>query len=244
MSTYNQRIAPSGGHLNIGASLRGLFSRVELKRSGMFGAIIIIALLAFEAFNYSTTEFALSDLLGELKFAGIGWATILALAFCGMDFAGIARLFTPQRGDNQSMESWYILGAWFLAATMNALLTWWAVSLALIGHTGLGNEVLGREQLLESVPIFVAVLVWLIRILMIGSFTLAGANIFKQDARRSQRFSQKPSRVRSVESDQAPFEPTNTNNRRRPVRPAPKPVPHREPNLSPRPMSAQPRNRR
>ena len=33
-------------------------------------------LLAFEIFNFSTTEFALTDVLGDLKFAGLRWATI------------------------------------------------------------------------------------------------------------------------------------------------------------------------
>ena len=63
-----------------------LFHQVRIRRGLLFGAIIVGALLAFEIFNYSTTEFALSDLLGDLKFAGIRWATILSIAFCGIDF--------------------------------------------------------------------------------------------------------------------------------------------------------------
>ena len=77
-------------------SLSRIFGRTHLSRGLMFGLLIIGALLAFEAFNYSTTEFALSDLLGNLRFAGVRWATILSIAFCGIDFAGIARLFTPE----------------------------------------------------------------------------------------------------------------------------------------------------
>lgn len=157
---------------------------VRVRRGLVFGVIIITALFAFEIFNYSTTEHALSDLLGELDFAGIRWATILAIAFCGIDFAGIARLFSPDRSvsgapaaDN---ESWYLFGAWFLAATMNAMLTWWGVSLAVLGHQTLGNEVVGRETLLRVVPVFVAVLVWLIRVLMIGTFSVAGERLFTQ----------------------------------------------------------------
>jgi hypothetical protein len=38
-------------------------------------------LVAFEIFNYGTTEFAFKDLLGDLSFVGVHWATILALAF-------------------------------------------------------------------------------------------------------------------------------------------------------------------
>ncbi|MBI4770647.1 MAG: hypothetical protein HY784_09645, partial [Chloroflexi bacterium] len=75
-------------------------------------------------------------------------------------------------------EVWYLLGAWLLAATMNAVLTWWGVSLALMAHPGLGNEILSREQLLSVVPVFVAVLVWLIRILLIGTFSMSGTRLF------------------------------------------------------------------
>jgi hypothetical protein len=69
------------------------------------------------------------------------------------------------------------MGAWLLGATMNAVMTWWAVSLTLLNHD-FGNEVLSRQQLLQSAPIFVAVLVWLTRILFIGAFTVAGEHLF------------------------------------------------------------------
>ena len=146
----------------------------------VFGAMIIGAMLAFELFNYSTTDFALVNLLGDLRFMGVSWATILAIAFCGMDFAGIARLFTPEKESGAHTETWYLLAAWFLAATMNAMLTWWGVSLALLNHPGLGNEILGRETLLAAVPIFVSVLVWVIRILLIGMLSMAGSHLFSQ----------------------------------------------------------------
>lgn len=157
-----------------------LTHRLRLRRSLVFGFILLAALLAFEVFNYSTTEFALSDLLGDLTFAGVRWATILAIAFCGIDFAGIARLFTPNETVESPNEVWYLFGAWLLAATMNAMLTWWGVSIAILEHQSLGNAVVGRETLLRIVPIFVAVLVWLIRVLIIGSFSVAGPRLFSQ----------------------------------------------------------------
>jgi len=157
-----------------------VFSRVKMQRGLAFGAIIITALLAFEIFNYSTTDFALSDLLGDLDFAGVRWATILAIAFCGIDFAGIARLFTPETGADEPTEIWYLFGAWLLAATMNAMLTWWGVSIALLQHQSLGNAVIARDTLLRAVPIFVAVMVWLIRVLIIGTFSVAGERLFSQ----------------------------------------------------------------
>jgi hypothetical protein len=157
-----------------------VFENYKMRRGMVFGAIIVGALLAFEVFNYTTTDFALTDLLGDMRFLGLRWAMILALAFCGMDFAGIARLFTPERGRSEKMEVWYLLGAWFLAATMNATLTWWGVSIALLNRQALGNEILGRDELLTIVPVFVAVLVWLIRILIIGTFSMAGDRLFSQ----------------------------------------------------------------
>jgi hypothetical protein len=149
-----------------------------MKRGVVFSGIIVAAMLAFELFNYSTTDFALTNLLGDLRFVGIRWAMILAIAFCGMDFAGIARLFTPERGSRERVEVWYLLAAWFLAATMNAMLTWWGVSLALLQHTSLGNEILSRAVLLSVVPVFVAVMVWIIRILLIGMLSMAGDRLF------------------------------------------------------------------
>ena len=75
-----------------------------LKRGAIFGSILFTALMAFEVFNFSTTQFALLDMLGDLKFAGMRWATVLAVAFCGIDFAGIARIFTPEQGRDEPAE--------------------------------------------------------------------------------------------------------------------------------------------
>jgi hypothetical protein len=206
-------------------SVRNLIQRHPIRQRTIIGGIIIGALLAFELFNYSTTEFALTDLLGDLQFVGVRWATILALAFCSMDFAGIARLFTQDRALEQPTETWYLLGAWFLAATMNAMLSWWAVSLALLGHQGLGNEVIGRDALLTGVPIFVALLVWLIRVLIIGTFTLTGERLFQGSDR---------SPVQARRSDPArPRPKSRSNGQPAPVaaslRPSPKPIPRRDP---------------
>lgn len=152
-----------------------------MRRGAIFGFILVGALLAFEAFNYSTTDFALTDLLGaNLRFMGLRWATILSLAFCGIDFAGIARLFTPEQGRDEPAEVWYLFGAWLLAAAMNAALTWWGVSVAVRNHQSLGSGVIGTETMYTVVPIFVAIMVWLIRVLIIGTFSMAGDRLFSQ----------------------------------------------------------------
>jgi hypothetical protein len=148
----------------------------------VFGLILVAALSAFELFNFATTEYALATLIGGIEVLGVNWSSVLAIAFCAIDFAGLARLFTPERGRDEPKEVWYLLGAWFLGASMNAVMTWWAVTNALIGRP-LGNEIVTRDQLLTIVPIFVAVLVWLTRILIIGTFGVAGDRIFSVGTR-------------------------------------------------------------
>ncbi len=147
--------------------------RVQLRSGVFYGAIILGALAAFEIFNYSTTDFALKDLLGDLRFAGMRWSTVLALAFCGIDFAGIARLFTPDNNKGEAKEAWYLFGAWLLAATMNAILTWWGVSMAMTTHAVQSSAVVSASTLTNVVPVFVAIMVWVIRILIIGFLTVA-----------------------------------------------------------------------
>ena len=169
--------------------------KIKLRRGLLFGVLIMAALLAFEMFNYSTTDFALADLLGDLRFLGIRWATILAIAFCGIDFAGIARLFTPEQGADEPAEVWYLFGAWLLAATMNAMLTWWGVGIAVLNHETLGNALVARDTLLKVVPVFVALMVWLIRILIIGTFSVAGDRLFSQSDKRTRA---RPSMVQNV----------------------------------------------
>jgi hypothetical protein len=152
---------------------------LSASRKTAVGLILITALIAFEIFNFDTTRFALESLLGDINFMGMTWATILAVAFCAIDFAGLARMFTPERGKDEPKAVWYLMGAWFLGATMNAVMTWWAVSLTLLSHD-FGNEVLSREQLLQFVPIFVAALVLLTRILFIGALSVAGEHVFER----------------------------------------------------------------
>jgi hypothetical protein len=174
-------------------SLKALFKNVP--RGMVFGAILVGALLAFEIFNYSTTDFALTDLLGrDLKFAGMRWATILSLAFCGIDFAGIARLFTPEQGRDEPAEVWYLFGAWLLAAAMNALLTWWGISVAVMDHTAQGSVLVSHATLTKAIPVFVAIMVWLIRVLIIGTFSMAGERLFSMGTRPTSRSYSQPTR--------------------------------------------------
>ena len=202
-------------NLDLMPFLRG----TALKRGAIFGTILMLALAAFEIFNFSTTQFALQDMLGGMSFAGVGWATILALAFCGMDFAGIARIFTPEQGRDEPKEVWYLFGAWLLAAAFNAGLTWWGVSVAIVSHQSEGASLFQAGAFARFVPLFVAGMVWLIRVLIIGTFSMAGERLFSLDETRashrtSLRHEEQRSQPRPVPNPIPSY-----------VRPAPRPLP-------------------
>lgn len=205
-------------------STKKLFGGQGMQRGAAWGMMIIAALLAFEIFNFSSTDFALRDVLGDLRFLGIRWATILAIAFCGIDFAGVARLFTPEQGDDEPAEVWYLFGAWVLAAMMNAMLTWWGVSVAISQSGHVGSAIVSADVMTKVIPIFVAVMVWLIRVLIIGTFSIAGERLFTQDLQRTplkrntktksnnrptNKFRQQPA-LRSASSFRAAPKPTRT----------------------------------
>ncbi len=228
--------------MNKRLSLSSLLQGTAHKRGLIFGLIILGALLAFEVFNYSSTLFALSDILGNLAFGPLRWASILAFAFCGIDFAGIARIFTPEQGRDEPAEVWYLFAAWFLAAAFNASLTWWGVSVAILQHPAAGGVLLGAETMSKVVPVFVAAMVLLIRVLLINSFSIAGDRIFSFSDQRSGRY----------QNQSQPAYRTNTESLRTPSqsfpRPAPKPTPaavsrplYNEPTYHPVGMSAQER---
>ena len=176
-----------------GAGLAALFRGRRFNRGAAWGMMIIGALLAFEIFNFSTTQFALRDVLGDLTFAGLRWATILAIAFCGIDFAGIARIFTPEQGADEPKEVYYLFGAWFLAAAFNAVLTWWGVSVAIVSHASAsGGAVVSTATMTKIVPIFVAAMILLVRVMIIGTFSLAGDRLFSTAEHRSYSYNNSP----------------------------------------------------
>ncbi|MBG0786422.1 MAG: hypothetical protein H0S79_15100 [Anaerolineaceae bacterium] len=170
--------------MNVSQSIKNSFSTsissLKNRKGWMYLIIIVLALVAFEAFNFSTTDFALSDLLGDLRFMGVRWATLLALAFCGIDFAGIARLFGPQNTDDELRSNWFMFGAWILAATMNAILTWWGVVMAMQTHSVLSVSLVNSSFISKFVPIFIALMVWVIRILLIGTLSKQGDKLIRE----------------------------------------------------------------
>lgn len=195
-------------------------------RMTIIGLVFLLAIIAFEIFNFDTTRFALNHLLRNqtLGRAGsVSWAAVLAIAFCGIDFAGLIHIFTSHLNDRITPQHiWYLMGAWLLGATLNAIMTWYAVSVTLL-ETPIANGVMSQAELLKVVPIFVAFLVWLTRILFVAALAMMGSALLPflsnagaspRTATRSRKAEQSPIRIRprpvreTVTRDESVFRPT------------------------------------
>ena len=126
-------------------------------------------------------------------------------------------------------------------AAFNAALTWWGVSVAMLQHTAAGGALLGAATMTKVVPVFVAAMVLLIRVLLINTFSIAGDRIFSLAEQRASRYQYQ---------SQPTFRNTNIESLRTPTqsipRPAPKPIPaaasrplYNEPTYHPVGMNAQ-----
>ena len=138
------------------------------------GLLIIIGLsfISFEMFNFITTLTAFSDILGDLSFLGIPCGFILTVAFCGIEFGGVARiLLLGRQYFEQNIENKLLMGAWLLTAAVNAFLTGWGVAVAVSNHHVQGSNFIGREVIIDMIPGFIGLMVIIIRVLMIGFLT-------------------------------------------------------------------------
>ena len=157
-----------------------LGKKLKLEKGGAYTLVIILALAGFELFNFSTTRFALSDMLGD--FGGTAsWPVVLALAFCAMDMAGIARILSAPDAEAGGRSGWYLLGAWAVAGAMNAGLTWWGISVAVYNQPAHDVLLVDPMTYVTLVPVIVAVLVWVIRVLIIGALV---TSVEKADAKK------------------------------------------------------------
>lgn len=84
-------------------SIQEYVERLSMRRGAIFGGILVTALLAFEVFNYSTTEFALRDMLGSI--GRLPWSVVLAIAFCGIDLPASPGCSPPSRAATNPARS-------------------------------------------------------------------------------------------------------------------------------------------
>jgi hypothetical protein len=151
-----------------------LWDKMGDKRT-WFGLVIVIGLIAFDIFNFATTQNALNSFsLGSLW--GIRMSIALAVAFCAIDLAGLASLFTHEKGMDEPWWVWMFGAGWLVASAVNAIGTWWAILLGMQDAPAINNPMFTAQQLYYFVPVILALTVWLIRLLLIGSTILAWDN--------------------------------------------------------------------
>jgi len=193
---------------------------IQIQWRAIVPITLTLGLVAFELFNFSTTEFALTDILGNAAIFGLRWASILSIAFCAIDFAGIARIFSPERGADEPIEVWFLFAAWLLAAAMNATLTWWGVAVSVTNHVPEGTRVVGANAMQNVVPAFVAVMVFIIRVLLVSVASFTGERFFAVHPVTIQR-----PMTRALKTPGAVHLPATPRPAAPPPRPMPRPVP-------------------
>lgn len=169
----------------LGRMTNDIFKNLRERSGAVYTLVTILALAAFEIFNFSVTNFALRDILGDYGTGMLSWSMILSLAFCGMDISGIASILSANDAEADK-SGWYLLGAWVLAAAMNAGLTWWGISTAIYNQPAHDVLLIDPMTYVTLVPVLVAVMVWVIRVLIIGSLvsSLGALNGNKRAAKR------------------------------------------------------------
>jgi len=132
---------------------------------------MLTSIVAFEIFNYATTVLAIKSLLGGFAVMGFNLAAWLAVAVCCLDVTGIIYLFILLPSPARTKSNRRLFRAWLAVTGLNAWLSWLGISQAIAirqAETGLGVD---ADILTHTLPIFIVCLVWLVRILLIGSFT-------------------------------------------------------------------------
>jgi len=172
----------------LGRLTNQFFKNLRIRSASVYTLVIMLALAAFEIFNFSVTHFALRDMLGDYGTGMLTWPLILSLAFCAMDIAGIASILSASQDTDRS--GWYLLGAWVLAAAMNAGLTWWGISVAIYNQPAHDVLLVNPMTYVTLVPVLVAVMVWVIRVLIVGSLvgSVGTEDGKKQSTRKEKAF--------------------------------------------------------
>lgn len=129
----------------------------------------LAALVAFELFHLSTTSFALNNLLGPAPHGGMAWSLVLGIAFCAVDIAGILNLAgNSNPAFRFKGRRWFFI-AWVISLVFNIIITWWGLSTAIAIQQVHAGLIIDANLLMQVLPAFLAILLSLVRILIIGA---------------------------------------------------------------------------
>lgn len=100
-------------------------------RSALGFIVFLAALVALEVFNVGTSYAALKHFLHGAKVAGVSWATMLTVGFYIPDVGGMYALVT-----GVTRRRWWVFGTWAVAATINIVLSWYALRVGALAMGG------------------------------------------------------------------------------------------------------------
>lgn len=133
--------------------------------------LLILSWMAFELFNYVSTEAVIHTWIGsvliDLGFLSISWSTLMAVAFCATDLGGLAAIFTPETGKDESIEVKILFVIWMFTSLFNAVLTWLGILNQMQTQPFGGNMALSREMILTVFPFMLAAFLYAVRITLI-----------------------------------------------------------------------------
>lgn len=143
---------------------------MKSKRASIFAYILLLGLVLFLLFNFRTTFETMSDMLG-----GDSNILLFSIAISIVDFAGLARLFTPETDmSDESTFIWIMLFVWLVAAGVDIILTaWWvAIRMEAAGTSGMLPSFFGNWMIVVF-PWAVAFMEFAIRVplvLLVGQY--------------------------------------------------------------------------
>jgi len=132
---------------------------------------MLVCMAAFEIINFAITSLAFRSLLSRYTVLVLDSATWLATVVCCVDIIGILYLFLLFPGPSHNIVKRRLFSVWLLVTGLNSWLLWLGIGQAIVVHQAQTDLVINAGIMVHIIPAFIVCLVWLIRILLIGSFS-------------------------------------------------------------------------
>lgn len=144
------------------------------------GGIIFLSALAFEVINIATNVAGFESFFGGIKFLGISWAIWATIAFEAADVGCLCYSWDRKFDFRTHPEAGFALTAHFFAGFADAGLSYFAFMMAIGNSVSQMANVVGEKAILTWAPVFLALMIWVIRTLLMGTIVTQGRNIFSQ----------------------------------------------------------------
>lgn len=138
-------------------------------RINVLAGLLLGGLALLIIFNFSTTYETLNQLFGG------GMAILVfSISFSLVDFAGIARVLTPDEDiRDEPPFIWLLFGVWLIAALIDIITTWWWATLRMQAYGGLNHLPTDMAWMASLLPWGIAISEFCIRVplvILIGQY--------------------------------------------------------------------------